>query len=195
MADIIETVESPGVAVESDAAASVAFLTKTILGPPYTAAGWKKFIEPEPLPPGFTRHFNVNQNNGDIVVQLTGRPPAGNIALRAGFQYTFLQSSNTIDVFNVLLDTGPVSINPAGSRVKTYGEVTVSSPGLGPVRDTFSLQSRRPTLLSVPALLLAGRTYTLKFGVVIEMVCSGGEVYTEVIAPARYAERRPLRVF
>jgi hypothetical protein len=179
-------------------AQAAVFQRKTILGPPYNAAGWSKWIEPGTLPPGFSHSLRLDQNTGDIVLQLTGRPPAGRIVFKAGFKYVFTPTAGSTEVFQVLLDTGPISVRPLGSAVKTYGEINIavpSIPGSQTLRDTYPLQAKRPTLLSVAATLLPGFTFSLTFGVVIDMTVSGSEVYTEVIAPVRYAERRQVQYY
>jgi hypothetical protein len=172
------------------------FQRKTILGPPYNTPGWSKWIEPASLPPGFSHSLRLDLNTGDIVVQLFGRPPAGRLVFKAGFKYVFTPTVGGTEVFQALLDTSHITVRPAGSAVKTYGEISLTVPSVPisqPLRDTFPLQAKRPTLLSVASVLIPGYTFALTFGVVIDMTVSGGEVYTEVIAPARYAERRQIQ--
>jgi hypothetical protein len=172
------------------------FQRKTILGPPYNTPGWSKWVEPATLPPGFSHSLRLDLNTGDIVVQLFGRPPAGRLVFKAGFKYVFQPTVGGTEVFQALLDTGSISVRPAGSAVRAYGEINVnllSIPGSNTLRDTAPLQAKRPTLLSVASVISPGFTFSVSFGVVIDMTVSGGEVYAEVIAPARYAERRQIQ--
>jgi len=195
MSDLIATATNLATA---ESGTRVALQSETILGPPYNTANWSTWVEPVKLPPGFSHVLKLDPSSGNIVVQLKGRPPAGHLIFKAGFKYVFKHEGNgSTEIFQALLDTGPITIRPAGSTVKTYGEliVALNEPNSGPARDSSPLRAKRPALLSAVVILVPGFTYTLTFGVVIDMTVSGSEVYTEVIAPARYAERRPLRFF
>lgn len=198
MAEVIESTANRAGAA-GPAVSNLTFTDRTILAPPFSEqAGWKRWVEHARFPPGLQPpNTRPNPANGDIVVQLAARPAEGGLVFKAGFQLDFTSDRNGFEVFSGLLDVGPLTIRPRRGAVSFYGEMSVARvghQGPPPFKDTFPLQAKRPLLMSVPALLRAGVTYTVRFGVVIEMAASASEVYAEVIAATRYAERRPLRV-